>query len=60
MCIRDRPRTEYRLTERGKTLIPLLDAVYSWGWHVMKEENLPIDTPVSYTHLYEICVGTGC
>ena len=46
------PRTEYRLTERGKSLIPLLDAVYDWGWHVMKEEGLPIDTLGEMWHGY--------
>ena len=25
------PRVEYRLTERGKSLMPLLDALISWG-----------------------------
>ncbi|MDD6023502.1 MAG: helix-turn-helix domain-containing protein [Oscillospiraceae bacterium] len=46
------PRTEYRLTERGKSLIPLLNAVYDWGWHVMKEEGLPIDTLGEMWHGY--------
>ena len=46
------PRTEYRLTERGRSLIPLLDAVYDWGWHVMKEENLPIDALGEMWHGY--------
>ena len=46
------PRTEYRLTERGKSIIPLLHAVYDWGWHVMKEENLPIDALGEMWHGY--------
>ena len=46
------PRTEYRLTERGKSLIPLLDQVYDWGWHTMKEENLPIDALGEMWHGY--------
>ena len=46
------PRTEYRLTERGKSIIPLLDAVYDWGWHVMREENLPIDALGEMWHGY--------
>ena len=37
------PQVEYRLTERGKSLMPLLDAVYEWGWERMREEGLPID-----------------
>lgn len=46
------PRTEYSLTERGKTLIPLLDAVYDWGWHVMQEDGLPIDALGEMWHGY--------
>lgn len=46
------PRTEYRLTERGKSLIPLLDQIYDWGWHTMKEENLPIDALGEMWHGY--------
>lgn len=46
------PRTEYRLTERGKSLLPLLNAVYDWGWHVMKEENLPVDALGEMWHGY--------
>ena len=37
------PQVEYRLTERGKSLMPILDAVYEWGWERMREEGLPID-----------------
>ncbi len=46
------PRTEYRLTERGKSLIPLLNQVYDWGWHVMQEEGLPIDSLGEMWHGY--------
>ena len=46
------PRTEYRLTERGKSLIPILDQIYRWGWHVMQEENLPIDALGEMWHGY--------
>ena len=46
------PRTEYKLTARGESLIPLLNAVYDWGWHVMKEENLPIDALGEMWHGY--------
>lgn len=37
------PQVEYRLTAQGKSLIPLLDQVYKWGWEEMKHRNLPID-----------------
>ena len=46
------PRTEYRLTERGKSIIPLLNQVYDWGWHVMQEEGLPIDALGEMWHGY--------
>ena len=46
------PRTEYRLTERGRSLIPLLDAVYDWGWRVMQEEHLPVDALGEMWHGY--------
>ena len=46
------PRTEYRLTPRGESLIPLLNAVYAWGWNVMKEEHLPIDALGEMWHGY--------
>ena len=26
------PQVEYRLTDVGKSLVPLLDQVYQWGW----------------------------
>ena len=37
------PQVEYRLTEAGKSLVPLLDQVYQWGWKEMKRRNMPID-----------------
>ena len=46
------PRREYRLTDRGRSLIPLLDQVYAWGWNVMKEENMPIDALGEMWHGY--------
>ena len=46
------PSTEYRLTDRGRSLIPLLDQVYAWGWNVMKEENMPIDALGEMWHGY--------
>ncbi len=36
------PRVEYRLTETGRSLCPILDILYDWGWHDMKRKNLPI------------------
>ena len=37
------PQVEYRLTESGKALIPLLNQIYDWGWHEMKRRDMPID-----------------
>lgn len=37
------PRVEYRLTDIGQSLIPLLDLVYDMGWKDMKYKNLTID-----------------
>ncbi len=37
------PQTEYRLTEAGGRVIPLLNAVYQWGWKEMTRRKLPID-----------------
>ena len=46
------PRTEYRLTETGLSMVPLLRAVYDAGWRDMKAKNLPIDTLGEMWHGY--------
>lgn len=46
------PRTEYRLTDRGRSLLPLLDEVYKWGWNDMNEKGLPIDALGEMWHGY--------
>lgn len=33
------PKVEYSLTLRGKTLIPLIEAVVKWGFDDLKENN---------------------
>ncbi|MDL2300671.1 helix-turn-helix transcriptional regulator [Clostridiaceae bacterium OttesenSCG-928-D20] len=33
------PRVEYSLTERGKSLFPILSAMYDWGSEIMLEEG---------------------
>ena len=35
------PKTEYSLTERGKTLIPIIIELNQWGINYLKEENIP-------------------
>lgn len=34
------PRVEYSLTGRGKSLFPILEAMYDWGAELMQEEGL--------------------
>ena len=46
------PRVEYRLTDTGRSLVPLLNAVYDWGWHDMKRKDLPIDALGEMWHGY--------
>ena len=46
------PKVEYRLTESGRSLMPLLDAVYDWGWHDMKRKGMPIDSLGEMWHGY--------
>jgi DNA-binding HxlR family transcriptional regulator len=33
------PRVEYFLTEKGKTLLPVLEGLYNWGEKFVKENN---------------------
>lgn len=35
------PKTEYSLTERGKSLIPAIIELNKWGLNYLKEENIP-------------------
>jgi DNA-binding HxlR family transcriptional regulator len=37
------PHVEYRLTDLGKSITPILDMLYDWGWHEMKRRDMPID-----------------
>ncbi len=46
------PRTEYRLTEQGQELVPLLRAVYDAGWKDMTRKGLPIDSLGEMWHGY--------
>ena len=46
------PRTEYRLTEAGQSMAPLLRAVYDAGWQDMKRKGLPIDRLGEMWHGY--------
>lgn len=45
-------RVEYHLTEYGSTLLPILNAVYDWGWHDMKKKDIPIDPLGEMWHGY--------
>ena len=46
------PQVEYRLTDVGRSLVPLLDAVYDWGWHEMNRRGMPIDALGEMWHGY--------
>ena len=46
------PQVEYRLTDVGRSLIPLLDAVYDWGWREMNRRGMPIDALGEMWHGY--------
>ncbi len=46
------PRTEYRLTERGQAMVPVLRAVYDAGWQDMKSKGLPVDALGEMWHGY--------
>lgn len=46
------PRVEYRLTELGQSVCPLLRQVYDWGWHEMKRRGMDIDPTGEYWHGY--------
>ncbi len=46
------PRVEYRLTESGKTIIPILETLYDWGWKDMSRKCLDIDPLGEMWHGY--------
>ena len=46
------PQVEYRLTDAGKSVIPLLDMVYKWGHDEMERRKLPIDALGEMWHGY--------
>ncbi len=46
------PRTEYRLTETGLAMVPLLRAVYDAGWKDMTAKGLPVDALGEMWHGY--------
>ena len=35
------PKTEYSLSKRGETLIPIITELNIWGINYLKEENIP-------------------
>ena len=46
------PRTEYRLTETGLSMVPLLRAVYDAGWNDMTRKGMTIDALGEMWHGY--------
>lgn len=51
------PKVEYSLTKRGKTLFPILQAMYSWGTVQMEEAGLSPEC--SMTGENHSCVECG-
>ena len=52
------PRTEYRLTESGQSMIPLLRSVYEAGWKDMTSKGLPVDALGEMWHGYRARDGS--
>lgn len=46
------PRVEYRLTPTGRSVCPILDAIYDWGWNEMKRRGVDIDEIGEMWHGY--------
>lgn len=46
------PKVEYFLTDLGKSICPILNTLYDWGWKEMKRLNLPIDPLGEMWHGY--------
>ena len=36
-------RVEYSLTELGRSVLPMIESLYNWGWHEMRRRGLEID-----------------
>ena len=50
------PKVEYSLTEHGKSLFPILEAMYSWGAALMEREGI---CPECSMKTQEPAVSTG-
>lgn len=45
-------RVEYELTDVGNSILPILNMMYDWGWHRMKELGMEIDPLGEMWHGY--------
>ncbi|NTV90547.1 MAG: helix-turn-helix transcriptional regulator [Clostridiales bacterium] len=45
-------RVEYRLTPHGRSIIPILEAIYKWSRERMLETGMPIDQEGERNHGY--------
>lgn len=47
------PKVEYRLTEKGRSLLPIIHSMHRWGYEVMRSEHIPVNPEKpSLTSLY--------
>ena len=44
------PKVEYRLTELGRSIKPILDAMYRWGAGYMKDNGLAVNCSMTDSH----------
>ena len=44
------PLVTYKLTDLGRSLIPLLDEVYIWAVRAMREKGMPVDPDMFVVH----------
>lgn len=44
------PTVTYALTESGKRLIPIIDAIYIWSMRDMCEHHIPVDMDALFVH----------
>lgn len=51
------PKVEYALTEQGRSLLPILEAMYLWGSARMEEEGRSPCCSMAHPRQEEVCHG---